>query len=383
MKKYRVAYVTGTRADWGIVRKYLSFLNDDGNIVFSVLVTGTHLESSFGYTADEIRKDGFAVEKEFPLNIKTNTTSDILCSMSVALRDFGAYFEKNKFDLVIVLGDRYEIMAAAIAAAMQKIPLLHLHGGEITLGNYDEFIRHSITKMSTFHFTSTEEYRKRVIQLGEKPQRVFNLGALGAENCRNIDEEKVDNRILSLKKDGYFTVLYHPETLIPGDVKMQAKTILSAISKFSRDYKIVLIGSNADTGAGEISNIFRKRADEDERYIYFDSLSSDSYLYLLKHSVMLIGNSSSGIIEAPSLDTYTVNIGRRQDGRIRADSVIDVECDEIEITNAIDSILKGESIKTNNPYYQENAAWEYYKKTLEILSTELQEPKKFYDITTP
>ena len=188
---------------------------------------------------------------------------------------------------------------------------------------------------------------------------------------------------MSLKKDGYFTVLYHPETLIPGDVKMQAKTILSAISKFSRDYKIVLIGSNADTGAGEISNIFRKRADEDERYIYFDSLSSDSYLYLLKHSVMLIGNSSSGIIEAPSLDTYTVNIGRRQDGRIRADSVIDVECDEIEITNAIDSILKGESIKTNNPYYQENAAWEYYKKTLEILSTELQEPKKFYDITTP
>ena len=177
MKKYRVAYVTGTRADWGIVRKYLSFLNDDGNIVFSVLVTGTHLESSFGYTADEIRKDGFTVEKEFPLNIKTNTTSDILCSMSVALRDFGAYFEKNKFDLVIVLGDRYEIMAAAIAAAMQKIPLLHLHGGEITLGNYDEFIRHSITKMSTFHFTSTEEYRKRVIQLGEKPQRVFNLGA--------------------------------------------------------------------------------------------------------------------------------------------------------------------------------------------------------------
>jgi len=271
-------------------------------------------------------------------------------------------------------------MAAAIAAAMQKIPILHLHGGEITLGNYDEFIRHSITKMSTYHFTSTEEYRKRVIQLGESPERVFYMGALGAENCRTFNEENVIPEIKSLKKKGYFTVLYHPETLITGDIAKQAEAILSAISDFSKDYKTVLIGSNADTGAGIISILFRKQAEKEKEFLYFDSLSSDSYLYLLKNSLLLIGNSSSGIIEAPSLDTYTVNIGRRQDGRIRSQSVIDVECDTLKIKKAISDIIGGNCKMEANPYYKENAAESYYKKTLEILYSGISEPKSFFDI---
>lgn len=382
MKKYKVAYVSGTRADYGIVRRYLSLLSIDPEIDFSVLVTGAHLDEGLGHTVKDIRADGFFVEKEFPININTDTTSSVISSMAEALRSFGEYFEDNKYDLIIVLGDRYEIMAASIAAAMQKIKILHLHGGEMTLGNYDEFIRHSITKMSNFHFTSTEEYRRRVIQLGESPDRVFYMGALGAENCRNIDISLVDERVKALPEKKYFAVAYHPETLTGGDIGRQAGELLSALSEFSSEYKAVLIGSNADTGAGIISKTFKEKAKEDESFYYFESLSSDSYLYLVKNSVALIGNSSSGIIEAPSLGAYTVNIGKRQDGRIRADSVIDIECEREKIKAALTSVIENKSIgkEIENPYYKDNCAENYYRKTKEILEISVKEPKRFYDL---
>lgn len=181
MGKYRVAYATGSRADYGIVKKFLGLLDKDKDIEFSVLVTGSHLEDKFGHSVDIIRQDGFKIDLEIPLNIENDSNANVMHCMASALDCFGNYFENNKFDLLIILGDRYEMMAVAIAAAMQRIPILHLHGGEVTYGNYDEFIRHSITKMSQYHFTSTEVYRKRVIQLGEDPKRVFYLGALGAE----------------------------------------------------------------------------------------------------------------------------------------------------------------------------------------------------------
>ena len=190
MKRYKVAYATGSRADYGIVKNYLKLLDDDKEIAFSLLVTGSHLENKFGHSIDIIKQDGFKIELEVPLNIENSNNANVIHSMAIALDSFGKYFEQHDFDLLIILGDRYEMMAVAIAASMQKIPILHLHGGEVTFGNYDEFIRHSITKMSQYHFTSTEVYRKRVIQLGENPERVFYLGALGAENCCKIDEKK-------------------------------------------------------------------------------------------------------------------------------------------------------------------------------------------------
>ena len=198
MGKYRVAYATGSRADYGIVKNFLRLLDNDKDIEFSVLVTGSHLEDKFGHSVDIIRQDGFKIDLEIPLNIENDSNANVMHCMATALDCFGNYFENNKFDLLIILGDRYEMMAVAIAAAMQRIPILHLHGGEVTYGNYDEFIRHSITKMSQYHFTSTEEYRKRVIQLGEDPKRVFYLGALGAENCCKIDEEKVIEKVKEL-----------------------------------------------------------------------------------------------------------------------------------------------------------------------------------------
>lgn len=380
--RYRVAYVSGTRADYGIVRKYLTLLSRDENIDFGILVTGAHLEDRYGHTVDKIRQDGFRIDGELPLMINNDSTSGVIEAMSRALSTFGNYFEHNKYDLVIVLGDRYEILSASIAAAMNKIPILHLHGGEKTLGNYDEFIRHAITKLSRFHFTSTEEYRRRVIQLGEEPDRVFYMGALGAENAREINTGAVDKEIKALTPFSYFTVVYHPETLMDSDVRAEGKIILSSLSELSDSYKAVLIGSNADTGAGVISSIFRDRASADDRFSYFESLSADSYLYLVKNSVALIGNSSSGIIEAPSLGTYTVNIGRRQEGRIRADSVYDVPCHKEDILSAIDSIIRkrGEGAQIENPYYKENTAEGYYLRTLEILEKNNSEPKEFYDL---
>ena len=382
MLKYKVAYITGSRADYGIVRKYLKYLDQDEDIDFSILATGTHLEPAYGKTIEQIIKDGFFVEKEFPIAVNNQNTSEVIKCMASALTQFGAYFEKVRYNLLIVLGDRYEILAATIAAAMHKIPVLHLHGGEITLGNYDEFIRHSITKMSTYHFTSTNTYRNRVIQLGEAPERVFYLGALGAENCKNIEFELIDERIRQLPPKGYFVVAFHPETLTGVDVLMQAQNILQVIKNYLLNYEVVFIGVNADTGGNIIKKEWKAFQEENEGVHYVENLNVDSYLYLIKNAVMLIGNSSSGIIEAPTLGTYTVNIGDRQKGRVAGRSVLSIPCQKEALSEAIEKIFaslkKGETF--DNPYYKENAARNYYKKTKDILDNIMKQPKNFYDI---
>ncbi len=234
MKRYKVAYATGSRADYGIVKNYLKLLDDDKEIAFSLLVTGSHLENKFGHSIDIIKQDGFKIELEVPLNIENSNNANVIHSMAIALDSFGKYFEQHDFDLLIILGDRYEMMAVAIAASMQKIPILHLHGGEVTFGNYDEFIRHSITKMSQYHFTSTEVYRKRVIQLGENPERVFYLGALGAENCCKIDKKRVVEDVKVRSSQKYWVIAFHPETLTDMKMEDQVEEVLLALKKVFR-----------------------------------------------------------------------------------------------------------------------------------------------------
>ncbi len=426
MGKYRVAYATGSRADYGIVKNFLRLLDNDKDIEFSVLVTGSHLEDKFGHSVDIIRQDGFKIDLEIPLNIENDSNANVMHCMATALDCFGNYFENNKFDLLIILGDRYEMMAVAIAAAMQRIPILHLHGGEVTYGNYDEFIRHSITKMSQYHFTSTEEYRKRVIQLqripilhlhggevtygnydefirhsitkmsqyhftsteeyrkrviqlGEDPKRVFYLGALGAENCCKIDEEKVIEKVKELIPQKYWVVAFHPETLT--DVKMedQVKEVLTALQENMNGMSVIFMGTNADTKSDIIRSSWLNYVDEHENAYYYENLNVDSFLYLVKNSVALIGNSSSGIIETPSLGRYTINIGDRQRGRVHGNSVIDVTCDSSMIGQAMKEIT-GKNEKIINPYYVENTAENYYKKTKEILENGTSILKEFYDI---
>ena len=373
----KVAYATGSRADYGIVRRYLNLLNE--NMDFSVLVTGSHLEDKFGKSVKNIEADGFRIGFQVPLHIDNSSNAGVIHSMAIALDSFGKHFEENKYDLLIILGDRYEMMAVAIAAAMQRIPILHLHGGEATYGNYDEFIRHSITKMSTYHFASTETYRHRIIQLGEDPSRVFNLGALGAENCQMIDESAVDERVKILLEKDYFVIAFHPETLTAVSISNQVKEVLKAVDKFP-DRQFVFMGTNADTGSDVIRNSWLAYAESHENVHYTENLNSDSYLFMVKHSIGLVGNSSSGIIEAPSLGVYTVNIGHRQDGRVFGNSVFNAECEAGAIANAMKKAIDFQGTEIDNPYYVPETAKRYYEQTVKLLQYPHNAVKVFYDL---
>lgn len=379
--KRKVVFVTGSRADYGIMRNYLSLMNQDEEIDLKVLVTGALLEDKYGHQVDLVYEDGFNIEAEIKLPLETSSDMSVLHSMAVALDEFSKHFHNNPCDLLIILGDRYEMMSVSIAVAMQKIPILHIHGGEATFGNYDEFIRHCITKMSAYHIAATEVYKNRIIQLGEQPERVYNLGALGAENCLEIDEKNVPDIVKELDNKKYFVVLFHPETLTNVDVLSQVNALLDAISEY-KNLKFVFLGSNADTSSDIIRKRIHEYVENNANAMYFENLHTNVYHFLVKNSICLIGNSSSGIIEAPSLGVYTINIGNRQKGRVRGNSVIDVECTKEEILNAIESVLeKYEKIQPVNPYFQENAANRYYDVTKKILesigNTEL---KVFYDL---
>lgn len=379
----RIAFVTGSRADYGIVRRYLKLLNNDENIELVILATGALLDEKFGHQVELIYKDGFNVAAEIKTKINSETNKNIVDNMAETLSKFGEYFSNHKIDLLIILGDRYEMLSVAIAASMQRLPILHIHGGEATFGNYDEFIRHSITKMSLYHFTATDDYKKRVIQLGEDPKRVFYLGALGAENCKFIEEKNVPIYIKNLPEKKYFTVLFHPETLTNVDILAQTNALLSALEQYD-DYCFVFLGSNADTNSNVIRKRVREFVDTHDNAIYYENLHTDAYHFLLKHSICLIGNSSSGLIEAPSLGIFTINIGDRQDGRVRGNSVIDTGWETNLIVNSINKVLNDCKIKKPiNPYYKENSAQLYYKTTIDLLARiqeDIQEPKKFYDI---
>lgn len=382
-KQYTVAFATGSRADYGIMKNFLKLLDQDSEIELKILTTGALLDDEYGHQVDLIYQDGFHVDIEVKTNIDTRSDVSIIHMMSEIQENFADYFAQTKLDLLMLLGDRYEMLSVAIAAAMQKIPILHVHGGEATFANYDEFIRHSITKMSLYHYTATDEYRKRVIQLGEQPERVFYLGALGAENCLEIDLKNVPDSVTNLQERQYFVVLFHPETLTAENPLVQIEQVLAAVEEH-REYQYVFLGTNADTH----SDIIRKRVKEfvesKKNAVYFENLHTDAYHYLLKHSIALVGNSSSGIIEAPSLGIYTINIGNRQDGRVRGNSVIDVPCKQKDISDALDKVLEVyATIKPVNPYYKEHTAENYYKKTkqlLENLQDDIKEPKRFYDL---
>lgn len=380
MKKYKVAFATGSRADYGIVRNYIAKLNADAEVDFSVLATGALLASEFGSAINIIEQDGFRIDYKDAIPQKMDSLNDTCHIMSQTLDDFSKFFSEHKFDLLIILGDRYEIYAVSIAAAMHRIPILHLHGGELTEANYDEFIRHSITKMATWHITSTEEYRKRVIQLGENPKNVYYLGALGAENCLHIDINNVPADLLHIHDS--FVVLFHPETLNEVSPLEQVKQVLLAIEPYTKKYQFVFIGSNADTHADQITKRVKLFCDEHDGCKFYSNLHPDAYHYIVKQSIALVGNSSSGIIEVPSLGSFTVNIGDRQTGRVKSGSILDVRCNANDITHAIECTIAHKNDKIRDtPYYKENSAELYYQTTKNILHGDKPKYKKFFDIS--
>ena len=383
MKK--VCVVTGTRAEYGLLRWVIDGVQKSHLLNLQLCVTGMHLSPEFGLTYKEIESDGYTIDSKVEMLLSSDTAGGVTKSMGLGLIGFANEFERLKPDLVVLLGDRFEIMAAAIAATIARIPIAHLHGGEKTEGAFDEAIRHSITKMSHLHFTAAEEYRKRVIQLGENPDTVFNVGGLGVDNILKLDllsREELENSLNFKLGDKNLIVTFHPVTLENKTSGMQMGELLSALDKLL-DCKIIFTMPNADTDGREIFQLIHSFCRRNENAVAFTSLGQIRYLSCLNHVDMVIGNSSSGLAEVPSFKIPTINIGDRQRGRMKACSVIDCEPKESKISESISKAYqkKFEDICKNviNPYGSGGASELIVHKIEETDLSNLLK-KKFYDL---
>ena len=352
----KLCIFTGTRAEYGLFKPLLKVINDHPKLTLQILATGTHLSKDFGLTVQEIERDGFRVDEKIEILMSSDSTVSVCKSLGLGLISYSEALRRLDPEVLIILGDRYEALAAAVSAMITKIPIAHIHGGESTFGLIDEAIRHSITKMAYYHFTSTESYRKRVIQLGEHPERVFNVGALGIDNIKNLTVYKRNDleRMLDFKfGQECMIITYHPVTLEEKSTEKQFRTLLNALDAFPNFQKI-FTKSNADAGGREINKIIDDYVRDNRTAVAFHSLGQTRYLNVLRHMKCIVGNSSSGIIEAPSLKVATVNIGDRQAGRIRSNSVIDCMPDKEAIIQTIKTALSDEFQqgldKIKNPY---------------------------------
>lgn len=387
MKK--VCIITGTRAEYSALRPVLFRFQEDQSVELQLLVTGMHLSPEFGLTYKEIERDGFVITERNEMLLSADTVSGVTKSMGLAMIGFADNLARLNPDIVIVSGDRYEIFAAVSAAMLARIPVVHLHGGEITEGAIDDAIRHAITKMSSLHFTSTEEYRKRVIQLGENPQHVYCVGALSVENIKNqklLSKLELEKSIDFKLDKPYFVITYHPVTIEENSAQMQFVNLLKALDKIE-GYHYIFTKSNADAEGRIINELIESYVEKNkEKAIGVTSLGMVRYLSALKYCEMVIGNSSSGLVEAPSFHVPTVNIGNRQKGRVRAKTVVDCGYKEQDIINAMETALKmkvgNEIQKIVNPYEGENTSKRVYETIKMYLDSGMNElkSKKFYDV---
>ncbi len=345
MSKSKICVVTGSRAEYGLLYWLLKKLESAEDFELELVVTGMHLSPEFGMTYKEIEKDGFPIAEKIPMLLSSDAPAGVTKSTGLGLIGFADLFDRSRPDVVVVLGDRFELFAVASAALFAAIPIAHIHGGEVTTGAFDEAIRHSITKMASLHFTAAEAYRKRVIQLGEQPDTVFNVGAPGLENIQKISlltkEETEQSLGLKLGQKSLL-VTWHPVTLEPGRAKQDLKVLLDALDKLD-DTKFVFTKSNADNEGRSLNRLIVDYVTScPEKAVVHTSLGQLRYLSTLKQVSGVIGNSSSGIIEAPSIKTGTINIGRRQEGRVRASSIIDCDPDLESICSAFERLFSSE-----------------------------------------
>ena len=384
MKK--IGIITGTRAEYGILKEIIDKMNCSNEVELQLIVTGMHLSPEFGLTYQEIEEDGYFITEKIEMLMSSDTTVGIAKSVGVAMMGFADCFERLKPDMVLILGDRYEMLAAATAAMIARIPIAHLYGGDLTEGAMDDAIRHSITKMSTLHFTSTEQYRKRVIQLGEQPEYVYNVGALGVENVKRqvlLKKEELEESIQFLLDKPYAVVTYHPVTLEEKSSEKQFRELLKALDKLD-NYKFIFTKANSDTEGRIINQLIDEYVKRNmDKAAAFTSLGMIRYLSALKYCDMVIGNSSSGLIEAPSFKIPTVNIGNRQKGRERSEAVIDCGNNENEIweamTRAIQLKKGGRLQNLSNPYEGKDTSLRIYQEILKYLFED-RTAKAFYDI---
>lgn len=345
MARRKVGVVTGTRADYGLLRWLMQDLRDDGGVELQVLATGMHLSPEFGLTVHELEADGFVAAARVEMLLSADTPVAIAKSVGLGVIGFADALERLRPDVLVVLGDRFEILAAVQAALLARIPVAHVHGGERTEGAVDESIRHAITKMAQLHFVAAEPYRRRVVQMGESPERVFNLGAPGLDALTRLpllDRAALEARLSFRLSDPTFLVTFHPETLVESEPAAQFQHLLDALDAFPHA-QVLLTRPNADTHGRAlgalIDNYVAKRPG---RALAVTSLGHQGYLSALKACAVVVGNSSSGIIEAPAVGCPTVNVGDRQAGRLRAASILDVPCRTQAIIGGIARALSPE-----------------------------------------
>ena len=384
MKNITVA--TTSRSDYGILYPLLREIDNDKELNLHLLISGSHLSKEYGKTISEIINDGFKDYEIFDVLGQTNSKENPQAViMSNTINEFSNYFFKNKPDILVLLGDRFETLGVAISAMLNKIPIAHIHGGEKTIGAIDDAIRHSITKLSHLHFVSCDEYKNRVRQLGENPNNIFSVGSLGVENISSIKLKSKENlqSILKIKNNKQiFLVAYHPTTLSELTPIEEFKILLSALQIY-KEQNIVFTGSNIDHGGSDINKLIIDTVSKNTNYYFFNSLGRDLFLNLMYHCDLIIGNSSSGIIEAPSFKKPVLNIGRRQEGRVMAKNILQAPLDVTEIRNAIDrasqKAFNDELKDVVNPYAKNNVSKEI-TGILKTFSSEKLLEKNFVDL---
>jgi GDP/UDP-N,N'-diacetylbacillosamine 2-epimerase (hydrolysing) len=386
MKK-TICVLTATRAEYGLLKTIIQKLDKVDDVIVKVAVTGMHLSSEFGLTYQEIECDGIAIDKKIAILLSADTAVSISKSMALAMISFAEYFEESKPDLLIVLGDRYETLAVCCAAMNAMIPIVHLYGGETTEGAIDESIRHSITKMSYLHLTSTDAYRKRVIQLGENPKRVYTVGAMGIENILQtslLSKTELEKSIGFCLDKPYAVVTFHPVTLEYLEAGNQFQQVLLAIDEF-KNMQFVFTKANADANGRVINKMIDDYVEKHENTVVFASLGMLRYLSAVKYADMVIGNSSSGLVEVPTFGIPTINIGDRQKGRLQAKSVIDCSTVSKNIKQAMHLALseafKQSIANCENPYGNGQTSDKIVNTICDFLfSNPIDLKKKFYDV---
>lgn len=383
----KICVFTGTRAEYGIMSRLIRLIDNDPDLQLQIIATNMHLSPEFGLTYKEIEADGFHIDKKVEMLLSSDTPNGTVKSMGLALIGFADALEDLKPDVAVILGDRYEMLAAAEACLIYKIPVAHLYGGEITEGAYDDAIRHCISKLSHLHFTSTEDYRNRVIQLGESPERVKYVGALGVDNIRNeaiMPLEELEDSLNFKLGDKFLLVTFHPVTMENATAAEQCEDLLTALSEVNHEYQLLFTLPNSDTdGRVIIQKITDYVAKNSDKAFAITSLGKKRYYSALKYTTAVIGNSSSGLVEAPSFNIPTLNIGNRQQGRTHGETVIDVDATYEGIRKGLNKALSIEFInrakKAHNPYEKANTLREIFY-TIKTYPLEGLVQKHFYDL---
>lgn len=382
--KRLITVVTGSRAEFGLLKSLLTLIGNSHDLELELLVSGSHLSEKHGYTIREIQDMGFPDFHTIDLGIHLESEAEVGLVIGEAIKKFSLQFSTRKPSMVLVLGDRYEIFGVAIAAAAQGIPLGHIHGGEVTEGSRDDLYRHAITKLASVHFVANLEFRNRVVRLGESPEAVHIVGGLGLDaisKTKIIPKEEIENSLGITLSNNLALVTFHPDTVNPQDTELQTRVLINAMDYFP-DIQFIITGSNADYKGEKVNKLFQQASLMHSNFFFIPSLGQEKYLSLLAMAKFVLGNSSSGILEAPSLKVATVNVGSRQNGRPRAGSIIDVECEESAIKSGIELSQSDEFqsllATVNNPYGQPGASQKILN-ALQELEYETLLPKRFFD----